>query len=320
MSVDADLAEILVRYSREHDRYLKLATRVADICREEILEANAIRAQVTFRVKSEPSLIGKLRRVASKEKLLPIAEAVLDGVGDLAAVRVSTYEAKSQERVIQEIEKRFVGPDWGPLKAERKDKQTENKMNFYCATHFRASLRPEDLIGTYRNLAGAPCEIQVCSMMAHVWNEVEHDLAYKPMSGDLSVAEQELLTALGHLTRSGDGIITRLLDATNSRQAELTGQFEDVYDFVARMRKWFPDADFANYAGQLFEELRTLGITTPKQIEALVGGKTSVAERALAALRDFNVELVRKSEVRYVLEDDSSDLLLVLLLPTQAKR
>jgi ppGpp synthetase/RelA/SpoT-type nucleotidyltranferase len=319
MNIDKFLPEILVRYSREHDRYLKLATRVADICREEIVGANAIRAQVTFRTKSETSLVGKLRRLASKQELPPMVEPLFNLVGDLAAVRISTYEERSQKKVEQEIQKRFMAPDGGTINPEQKNKQAADKSNFYCATHFQACLRPDDLVGTYRNLVGAPCEIQVCTMMAHVWNEIEHDLGYKPLSGDLSKREKDLLITLGQLTRTGDGVISQLLDATNARQEELEGQFEDVYDFVARMRKWFLK-DFANYAGQLFEEIRTLGITTPKEIESLIGGKAGAAERASRALADFNAELKRRLELRYTLEDDSSDLLLVLLLPTQAKR
>jgi hypothetical protein len=239
-------------------------------------------------------------------------------VGDLAAVRISTYENGSQEKVVQEIEKRFTAPSGTKIEFERKDKHAGDAANFYRAIHCHAFLRSEDLVGTY-NLGATRCEIQICSMMSHVWNEIEHDLGYKPLSGDLSKPERDTLITLGHLTRAGDGVISQLLDATNARQEELEGQFEDVYDFVARMRKWF-SKEFANYAGQLFEELRTLGITTPKEIEALIGDRTGVAERASTALAEFNAELKRRSELRYMLEEDSSDLLLVLLLPTQAKR
>jgi hypothetical protein len=40
------IAEALARYQREYDRYLKLSSRVADVPRYEVVEANAIRAQV----------------------------------------------------------------------------------------------------------------------------------------------------------------------------------------------------------------------------------------------------------------------------------
>jgi ppGpp synthetase/RelA/SpoT-type nucleotidyltranferase len=87
----------VLRYHREYDRYLKLSARVAEICRFEIVEGNAIRAQVTFRAKSPKSLEGKLRRfAASGKKDLPNVQSVFDEVRDLAAVRIATYEQRHE--------------------------------------------------------------------------------------------------------------------------------------------------------------------------------------------------------------------------------
>ena len=38
-------------------------------------------------------------------------------------------------------------------------------------------------------------------MMAHVWNEIEHDLGYKPVTGSLSDQERNFLVMLGHAVR-----------------------------------------------------------------------------------------------------------------------
>ena len=99
-------------------------------------------------------------------------------------------------------------------------------------------------MGTYSNVANVPCEVQVCSMMAHVWNEIEHDLGYKPMAGSLSDQEHNFLVMLGQSVRVGDGTIASLFAETERRQKEQGGDFIDVYDFVARIRLWFPDTDF----------------------------------------------------------------------------
>ncbi len=40
------ISEAVARYDRERDRYIKLASRVADLCRGAIVEDNAVRAQV----------------------------------------------------------------------------------------------------------------------------------------------------------------------------------------------------------------------------------------------------------------------------------
>ena len=79
-----------------------------------------------------------------------------------------------------------------------RDKHQNNPESFYRATRLRSIFLPPTLFGTYANVDGVPCEIQVCSMMAHVWNEIEHDLGYKPLSGVLSELEKSMLVNLGH--------------------------------------------------------------------------------------------------------------------------
>lgn len=66
----------VLRYHREYDRYLKLSARVAEICRFEIVEGNAIRAQVTFRAKSPKSLEGKATPLCSLREEKPAKCAV----------------------------------------------------------------------------------------------------------------------------------------------------------------------------------------------------------------------------------------------------
>ncbi len=79
----------VARYHREYDRYLKLCVRVAEICRLEIVEGNAIRAQVTSRAKSPKSLEGKLRRFSAngKKEILDIDSVFADSEGCRSAFR-----------------------------------------------------------------------------------------------------------------------------------------------------------------------------------------------------------------------------------------
>jgi ppGpp synthetase/RelA/SpoT-type nucleotidyltranferase len=181
---DDTIKKAVQRYHREYDRYLKLAARVAEICRAEVVEDNAIRAQVTSRAKTPKSLEGKLRRFATTgKKSMPDVDAVFDQIRDLAAVRVATYEQRHEEQVVALIGKRFVEAGDQPPTHERKDKNRDDPNNFYRASHIEVVLTAADGVGTYANVMDVPCEIQVCSMMAHVWNEIEHDLGYKPAAG-----------------------------------------------------------------------------------------------------------------------------------------
>jgi ppGpp synthetase/RelA/SpoT-type nucleotidyltranferase len=316
MTISEDtIKNAVLRYHREYDRYLKLSARVAEICRFEIVEGNAIRAQVTFRAKSPKSLEGKLRRfAASGKKGLPSVQSVFDAVRDLAAVRIATYEQRHEDQVVQLVCKRFVDFKGATSLSERKDKNTTDNSNFYRATHIEAFLPEADVIGTYANVSDVPCEIQVCSMMSHVWNEIEHDLGYKPLTGSLSEQERSLLVSLGFAVRQGDITIGNLFAETERRQREHGGVFTDVYDFVARVRGWFPEIDFGRNAGPLYEALQPVRLVSPESIRKLITVPEPMTAAAQSALDDFSAKLAAKGDGRFTLDRDSSDLLLVLLL------
>jgi ppGpp synthetase/RelA/SpoT-type nucleotidyltranferase len=317
---DETIKKAIQRYHREYDRYLKLCARVAEICRIEIVEGNAIRAQVTSRAKSPKSLEGKLRRFAnSGKKTMPDVDSVFEQIRDLAAVRIATYEQRQEDQIAQFVCKRFIDAKGGTPTQERKDKNRDNPNNFYRATHIEVFLPPQDIVGTYSNVVDVPCEIQVCSMMAHVWNEIEHDLGYKPMAGTLSGQEQNLLVMLGQSVRLGDGTIANLFAETQRRQAEQGGSFTDVYDFVARVRGWFPASEFGRHAGALYETLLPIRLVTPHGIRKLLDVPEPMTEAASAVLQEFSAKLAERKETRFILDANSSDLLLVLLLPKIGK-
>jgi ppGpp synthetase/RelA/SpoT-type nucleotidyltranferase len=315
------ISEAVLRYGRERDRYLELAARVADISRRDIVEANAIRAQVTARAKSAKSFEGKLRRFAKRQdKDFPTVDVVFEQIGDFAGVRIATWRPEDEARVADEIQKRFCGPGGREVSADKKDRLNVNGDSFYRATHCQVFLPEDELVGAYEILKGASCEIQVCSMMVHLWNEIEHDIGYKPGGGALQPNEKGLLEALGHLTRSGDAIITRLLEANEVRLEEQTGDFDDVYDFVARLRKVFPDADLSLHAGQLFEEIQALGLTSMEKLKEAIGESNLNPGRAKQEIGQFNQILRNKGHEDFSPNEDSSDLVLVLLLEKFAQK
>jgi ppGpp synthetase/RelA/SpoT-type nucleotidyltranferase len=317
---DEIIKKSIQRYVREYDRYLKLSARVAEICRIEVVEGNAIRAQVTARAKSPKSLEGKLRRFATTgKKTIADVDAVFEEIRDLAAVRIATYEQRHEGPVVQFVCNRFVDSGGRTPGHERKDKNRENAANFYRASHIEVFLPPSDIVGTYTNVADVPCEVQVCSMMAHVWNEIEHDLGYKPTVGTLSEQERNFLITLGNSVRAGDGTIASLFAETERRQKEQGGEFADVYDFVARVRGWFPGSDFGRHAGALFETLQPIRLVTPDSIRKLLDLPEPMTDAGRMATETLSALLVRRGETRFSLEASSSDLLLVLLLPKIAK-
>lgn len=308
------------RYQREYDRYLKLCARVAEICRIEIVEGNAIRAQVTARAKSPKSLEGKLRRFAATgKKSIPDVDTAFEEIRDMAAVRIATYEQRHEDHVVDFVRKRFVDSSGHAPAHGRVDKNRDDPTNFYRATHIEVYLPPGDIVGTYSNVVDVPCEIQVCSMMAHVWNEIEHDLGYKPTAGSLSEQERNFLVTLGNSVRVGDGTIASLFAETERRQKEQGGAFIDVYDFVARVRTWFPGCNFGRHAGALFETFQRIRLVTPDGILKLLDVAAPMTEVARLAVGAFAGKLTARGEARFALDPNSSDLLLVLMLPRIGK-
>ena len=217
--------------------------------------------------------------------------------------------------MVHAVCERFARTDGGTPESERKDKNLQNPNNFYRATHIEVFLPPVDVVGTYSNVVNVPCEVQVCSMMAHVWNEIEHDLGYKPMAGSLSEPEQNSLRMLGQAVRMGDGTIASLFAETERRQKEQGGVFIDVYDFVARIRPWFPDTDFGRNAGALFEAIQPIRLVSPDGIRKQIDLSEPMTEGAQVAVAELSTKLAARGHTRFRLDPNSSDLLLVLLLP-----
>lgn len=313
------IEEAVARYSRERDRYLKLALRVADLCRTTVVEGNAIRAQVTFRTKSVQSFEDKLVRFSRRpDKDFKTADDVFAQISDFAGVRIATYRPEDEERVIALVSGLFVGSDGGAADVDCKDKLNPARGQFYRATHIQAFLPEAELVGDFGNLRGASCEIQVCSMMAHVWNEIEHDIGYKPDADGPSEAERGLLETLGHLARAGDAAITRLLAATEARLATRTGAFDDVHDFVAQLRPFFPDADLSVNAGLAFEEIRSLGLNSVDKMRAELGGEVLDNAVAQERIERFNAYLLEQDLVELTLNPASADLVTIGILHARA--
>ena len=194
-AVDAALA----RYRREHDRYLELADTVASRCRSLAAEAD-IPAAVQWRVKSPERVRAKLERLAPSPAGAANGQA-LDALGDLAGVRVATYLEADREPVVEAIRHGFRD-----VVVEVKDQPG----SFYRATHCQVWLFDADAPGLAPEVLGLCCEVQVCSLLAQVWNEVEHGFVYT-RADPPSPAERAALDALGRLTEAGDALVSLLV-------------------------------------------------------------------------------------------------------------
>lgn len=313
------IEKVLARYVQEWEYHERVAQRVATVC-QELLQANLIRGGVQFRGKQPGQLRRKLLRMAQipeKAQAFDSVEQVFGYLGDLAGVRITTYVEAQRREVVTILQDHFTRSGDRSVEVELKDRSEDDR--FYRATHCQVSLGREDVPRDEEDLLAASCEIQVCSMLAHVWNEIEHDLAYKPLNGDLSAGEHDLLVSLGQMLTAGDTLINLLLEANRKRLEKLKGRFVDEFDFVARTRVSFPDVErFFLFSAELLALLRSLGLDNPQVVREELLGEDG-ASRARGLAERFQSYLREQRPGPFRIDPESSDVLLVLLLERRGR-
>ncbi len=334
--LDQSLAEACTNEChRSFDRLLKLQLRIVDKLESELRERK-IMARVSGRVKGRESLRAKLLKWVNDEekaKLFSDPRDVFKYVGDLAAVRVMTYVEQDRERVAN-IAKEIFTHRLGREDFEYEVKESSPRVksddaNYYRATHMQICLKEADLTGHSDNLADDHCELQITSMLAHVWNEIEHDIVYKGDRTQLSTDELSALESLGLLTKTGDNIIVNLMNANARRVME-------QHTKLVHASKEMLDADAlssfleGHYGTKLFSHsqaidywknneplslaLRHLGITHPHDITSTFT-PSRLYEMRKTEWPLFKRFLERNGYERQTPDINSCDLFLLSLMP-----
>ncbi|SDN71072.1 RelA/SpoT domain-containing protein [Ensifer sp. YR511] len=283
--------ECTAEYHRSFDRLLKLVLRIVEKLEAELKERK-IMARVSGRVKGRESLRSKLLKWVEepeKAKLFSDPRDVFKHVGDLAAVRVMTYVEQDRDRVASIVREIFAHrsgrEDFEYEIKEQSLRVKSDDANYYRASHMQICLRQSDLTGTSENLGDDHCELQITSMLAHVWNEIEHDIVYKGDKAQLSVDEASALESLGLLTKTGDNIIVNLMNANARREMELQKKSvnaskeivsaEALSSFLeehygAKLFSHSQPIDYRKHIEPLFLALRYLGLFHPNDIMAAI--------------------------------------------------
>jgi ppGpp synthetase/RelA/SpoT-type nucleotidyltranferase len=231
----APIDEFLERYARERDYYARAATLARDLLEARLFE-EGVRAIVSSRAKTVNRLRDKLRK-RTLGKTLATVDAVRDSIVDLAGARVALYFPGDRQRVnalivdlfdvVEQREFPRTGEPAAGASVWRK------RFSGYGATHHRVRLRKELLSEQDLAYADARIELQVASVLMHAWSEVEHDLIYKPLSGELSDEEHAILDELNGLVLAGEISLERLQSAGERRLAASKQPFRSPYDVAA---------------------------------------------------------------------------------------
>lgn len=222
-------------YTKKIDFYREIARICAQIC-ETNMEQMGIRAIVTSRAKKVERLRDKIEKRNFQKQYDSIKE-IDEDIVDLSGVRIALYFPGDLNKVQQFIESNFkvkeckIFPEY--LQNEE-DSKIEYKKRFsgYWATHYRVYLKSRDLSREDQKYSGTLIEIQIASALMHAWAEVEHDLVYKPFSGDLSYEEYQILDELNGLVLAGEIALERLQKAVKNRVSQEGKEFNNHYELA----------------------------------------------------------------------------------------
>ncbi len=241
----------ITHYKKEYDYYEMVSKLVAQKI-ETVLHESGIRAIVTYRAKNPERLLTKLQqRNEERDIKYSCLEDIYSDICDLSGVRVALYFPSDRNKVDTIIKDSFQllsNPKVFPSNA--KTPTYEKRFSGYWAKHYRVKLKENTLSDSQQRYALAKTEIQVASVLMHAWSEVEHDLVYKPLNGNLSNEELAILDELNGLVLAGEIALERLQAAGASRIAK-EKLFNNQYELASFLYSKYEDKFAKNSAFQL---------------------------------------------------------------------
>ncbi len=218
--------DFIRQYNKEFDFYQKLSQIVASKIEDQLFNLG-IKAIVTHRAKRPDRLKDKLIKRNEDKKYQTIGE-IYDDIVDLAGIRVSLYFPSEREIIDEVINELFKVIKTKTFPNEAYTPKYEKRFSGYWATHYRVKLKEETSTKRYFDTLA---EIQVASVLMHAWSEVEHDLVYKPFSGNLSKEELAILDEINGLVLSGEIALERLQSAMAERTKK-QNEIKDKYELT----------------------------------------------------------------------------------------
>lgn len=218
------ISDFIKQYNKEFDFYQELARIVANKLDDQVIK-RGIKAIVTHRAKRPDRLKEKLSK-RNEEKNYQNTEEISSDILDLAGVRAALYFPSENSILSEIITDTFIVVEKKTFPNEPHKPKPGKRFSGYWATHYRVKLKEEVDNKRYKDTI---VEIQVASVLMLAWSEVEHDLVYKPLSGNLSEDELAILDEINGLVLSGEIALERLQRAMAERtkkQNDITDKYE----------------------------------------------------------------------------------------------
>jgi len=210
------------------------------------------------------------------EKNYKTVEEIYKDIVDLAGVRIALYFPGDMPEIDKIIHNQFnvLLAKIFPEKGKEKKGKT---FTGYKAVHYRINLKGEKLVASEKRFANALIEIQVASVLMHAWAEVEHDLVYKPLSGNLSEDEFAILDELNGLVLTGEIALERLQRAFKRRIEKEDKQFNNHFELASYIYDVIkiddPNVNLENSIGKvdiLFRFIEAINFNKPDKIKKYI--------------------------------------------------
>lgn len=214
----------IAQYNKEFDYYQKVSQIIASQIEDELIK-RGIKAIVTSRAKKPDRLKDKLSK-RNIDKKYKSVEEIYEDIVDLAGIRVALYFPSDRDILEEIIDDLFHVKKTKKFPNETHKPKYTKRFSGYWATHYRVKIKQT---GVYERYSDTIAEVQIASVLMHAWSEVEHDLVYKPFSGDLSKEELAILDEINGLVLSGEIALERLQSAMANRTKEkktITDKYE----------------------------------------------------------------------------------------------
>lgn len=279
--------KFLKDYASKTAFYENTARLCAEVCESE-LEREGIRAIVTYRAKRVDRLREKVIK-RNRRKNYSNIKQIYDDIVDLSGVRIAIYFPNDIDKIDKFIKSQFEVHRVKNFPQHLEDKtfsHTDKRNRYekifsgYHATHYRVSLTSDQLKQygiTDISYTQAAIEIQVASVLMLAWAEVEHDLVYKPLNGQLSIAEYEILDELNGLVLAGELALRRLQKAVKERISKDDTPFSNhyelaafIYDRISDMSNAKCDEITMGRVDVLYNFLRDVSRNTPEYINQYI--------------------------------------------------
>jgi len=273
-----DIDSVVKWYKDNQPIYASLASKVAEIIKENLEQSGIQYHSVTNRGKSLESFSKKAK---SEKYSDPVSE-----IKDMAGIRVITYLDSDVKKAADIIENLF---DIDKVHSIDQSQLLGSDRLGYRSVHYVAKFNKSRCkLPEYKRYEDLPFEIQIRSLLQHAWAEIEHDRNYKfsgklptelerrfyLVAGMLECADREFVSIAEEIEKYKTDVVEELrkgdLDIeinTASLKEYLSSKFSKLIQDGVLTAKFALDDSLST---EIVEEVRLFGISRLYQLDKII--------------------------------------------------